>query len=81
MQIKQFLIIGTQNCVVNFIVFSQTPAASARKLRVTFDNNLNVRQHITQTCRCTILLSLKILKLLLLAVDLTVAILVITILF
>ena len=29
-----------------------TLAASARNLGVTFDSNLNCRQHISQTCRC-----------------------------
>ena len=29
-----------------------TPAASTRNLGVTFDNNFNFRQHISQMCRC-----------------------------
>ena len=29
-----------------------TPAVSAQNLRVTFDNNKNFRQHISQTCCC-----------------------------
>ena len=56
----EFLIIGTQknrcklDCFFPTPMLSQnfTPAISARNLGVTFDNNFNLRQHITQTCHC-----------------------------
>ena len=60
MHIKQFLIICTQKQRGKLDVFFPTPmlsrhftpAVSARNLGVTFDNNLNFRQHISHTCRC-----------------------------
>ena len=61
MQIKQsFLILVHKGSIVNLIVAFPTPmlnqnftlAVSARNLGVTFDNNSNFRQHISQTCCC-----------------------------
>ena len=56
----EFLIIGSQKqhgklyCFFSTPTLSQnfTPAISARILGVTFDNNLNFTQHISQTCCC-----------------------------
>ena len=60
MQIKQFLIIGTQKLRGKLDYFFPTPmlsqnftlAVSARNLGVTFDNKFYFIQHISQTCRC-----------------------------
>ena len=43
----EFLIIDTPKLSQHI-----TPASSARNLGVTFDNKLNFRQHVSQTCRC-----------------------------
>ena len=59
MQIKQSFLLLVQS-VLNLIVFSPTPtlsqnftlAVSAWNLGVTFDNNLNFRQHIQRICHC-----------------------------
>ena len=56
----EFFIIGAHkqrvqlDCFFPKPMLSQifTPAVLARNLGVTFDNNLNFKQHISQTCRC-----------------------------
>ena len=47
-----FLIIGAQKQRGKLDCFSPDTYVSARNLGVSFDNNLNFRQHISQTCLC-----------------------------